>query len=464
MIAGALALAPLLPLASSAAFLLVFDRRLRADGGRAACWLGVLACAASLILLLKVSILPGMAGAGAFGGMLAYDGPAAWIAGTVAAAAAASLLLMPSHAAARGMTCGDTAALTLMAAMGLMLLACAREWLTAILSLETASVCLYALAGADRRRASSAEAALKYFLPGAAASAVLLLGAACWFGATGSTFLSARLPHAPLGAVAAGLLAVGLGFKAGLVPFHGWLPDAYAGAPAPATAFMAAAVKAAAFGALARLAASAGRAEAALAFLAVATMTFANLAGLAQTALKRLLAYSAIAHSGYLMLGVTAYARGADPGALSAYLAAYALLTIGAFAAAGVLESEATGGLEIAQLRGLWRRRPVLALALAFCLLGLAGFPPTVGFLAKASVFTAAWSKGLGWLVVAAALNSVVALGYYLKPVRAMFLEDLPEGVEAVASESAGPSTGSAISVACAVLGVVLGILPSIWL
>ena len=457
------ALAPLLPLAMAALFLLLFGHLLKGGGGRSLAFLGALACMASAALLVFVASRRGEA----FGGLLRYDALSAGLGVPILAAAVAALLLAPTYLARRGLDAGDFTALVLMATLGLLLLVMARELLTAILALETASVCLYALTGYDRRRESSAEAALKYFLPGAVASALLLYGAACVYGATGATRLEAHPGLAtPLGMLGAGLLLSGLAYKAGLVPFHGWLPDAYSGAPAPATAYMAAAVKAGAFGILARLVVLGLPGNTAvlnaLALAAVVTMTFGNLAGLAQTGLKRLLAYSAIAHSGYLMVGVVAAGRGGSTGPLVSYLLAYGLLTIGAFAAAGALEESATGGLQIAQLRGLAKRRPLLSLGLAFCLLGLAGFPPTIGFLAKVSLFGEAYARGLTGLVVVAVLNSVVALGYYLKPVVAMFMQEAPEGAELPGQEPAGGA--GVLAFACGFGGLVLGILPAIWM
>lgn len=460
------ALGPVLPLLAVVLFYLVAERKLRESGAdRLMAWLGVGASAASAFL---ITVFPPRL-TEAFGGLLSCDAVSSGMGAVILVASAASILLFPRYASERGLACGDFTALVLMAASGLLVLVEARELLTAILALETASVCLYALTGYDRHRASSAEAALKYFLPGAVASAVLLYGAACYYGATGTTRLVVSpLLATPLGMLGAGLLLSGLAFKAGLVPFHGWLPDAYCGAPAPATAFMAAAVKAGAFAVMGRLVVlglpSSSGIQACLALLAVATMTFGNLAGLAQTALKRLLAYSAIAHSGYILLGITAAAKGASLGPVLSYLAAYGLLTVGAFAVAGILESSSTGGLEIAQLRGLAKRRPVLALALAFCLLGLAGFPPTVGFLAKVSVFSVAYAKSLGWLVVVAALNSAVALGYYLKPVLAMFMAPAPEGAALPDADLPRFTMASIVAVACGVGGILLGLTPSLWM
>ncbi len=425
-------LTPLAPLLAAALVLLVAARWLGRDVDRAVPWLAGAALGSSLLLVLLLSSRR----AEAFGGILVWDALAAGASGVVLAGALAAVLLLPAHAERRGLHSADFTLLLLLAAMGLVVMSCAREWLTAALALESASLCLYALAGYDARRASSAEAALKYFLPGAVATGLLLYGAACHYGATGSTRIGAGSLSGPLGTLAAGLLLAALAFKAGLVPFHSWVPDVYAGAPSPATAFLAASVKAAAFALMARFAMlslpglPAGTSLLVLA--ALATMTFANLAGLAQTGLKRLLAYSAVAHSGYLLVGLAGIRRQDPVGPLLFYLASYALLTVGAFAAASALEDPATGGLEISRMRGLGRRRPVMSLMLAACLLGLAGFPPTAGFVAKVMLFSAAWARGLEVLVVAAVLNSVVALAYYLKPILAMFLQPAPEGAEHV--------------------------------
>ena len=453
-------LTPLVPLLAAALALLVFARRLGGEADRAVPWLSASALGASLFLVLAFSTRR----LEAFGGLLAFDPLAAGASAVVLAGALAAILLLPAHAQQLRMASADFALLVLLASAGLVVMCSAREWLTAALSLETASLCLYALAGYDRRRGSSAEAALKYFLPGAVATGLLLYGAACHYGATGSTRIGAPGLSGPLGTLSAGLLLSSLAFKAGLVPFHGWVPDVYAGAPSPATAFLAASVKAAAFALMARFAMlglpglPAGASLLVLA--ALATMTFANLAGLAQTALKRLLAYSAVAHSGYLMVGLAGIRPGDSLSPFVYYLASYALLTVGAFAAASALEDPVTGGLEISRMRGLARRRPVLSLMLAFCLLGLAGFPPTVGFVAKVGLFSAAWARGLQVLVVAAVLNSVVALAYYLKPILAMFLQQAPEG-----ADLPDPPRWSAASVLAflgGAGGLLMGILPGL--
>ncbi len=452
-------LMPLLPLLVGALALLSASRWLKGDADRAVPWFAGSALGASLLLALVLSARR----ATAFDGLLAWDALSAVASAVVLGGALAAVLLLPDHARRRGLGSGDFSLLVLLAATGLVLMCCAREWLTAVLALESASVCLYALAGYDRTRASSAEAALKYFLPGAVATGLLLYGAACHYGATGSTRIGAPGLTGPLGLLASGLLLSALAFKAGLVPFHAWVPDVYAGAPSPATAFLAASVKAAAFALLARFAmlslpgCPAGTTL--LVVAALATMTFANLAGLAQTALKRLLAYSAIAHSGYLLVGLAGIRSGDSLSPLLYYLVAYALLTLGAFAAASALEDSVTGGLEISRMRGLARRRPVMSLMLAFCLLGLAGFPPTAGFVAKVGLFSAAWERGLGFLVVAAVLNSVVALAYYLKPILAMFLQPAPEGVEL--EEAPAWSAASVLAFVGGAGGLAMGLMGS---
>lgn len=459
------ALAPLLPLLAAALFYLVLGHRFREEGGRASAYVGVLAVLSSAVLCIFLATRRGQA----FGGLLAYDTVTAALGCAILLGAAAALLLAPTYLARRGQDAGDFSVLVLMASAGLLLLVMSREVLTAILALETASVCLYALAGYDRGRASSAEAALKYFVPGAVASALMLYGAACLYGATGSTHLEAHPGLAgPLGLTGIALLVAGLGFKAGLVPFHGWLPDVYAGSPSPSAAFMAASVKAGAFGVLARVAVTllpaVPRGALLLAGAAVLSMTFANLAGLAQSGLKRLLAYSAIAHSGYLVVGLAAASLGGSLEPLAPYLFAYALLTVGAFSAAALLEDRVTGGLELTQLRGLGRRRPVLAFSLAMCLLGLAGFPPTVGFLAKAGLFGEASRSGLNVLVAVALLNSAVALAYYLRPILAMFMQPEPEGAGELPGDAEPEcTTAGALAFACGVGGILLGLAPAVW-
>ncbi len=328
-------------------------------------------------------------------------------------------------------------AIMLLAASGLLLMAAAQQLLLAFLALELASLSLYVLAGFDRTRPESAEAGLKYFLFGGMAAAFLLFGFSLVYGATGSVELTeiarqiAAQGSNPLLVVGLVMVLVAFGFKVAAAPFHLWAPDVYQGAPAPSAALIASASKLAGFTLFTRLlwpafGAAAGSATwlnsgagwfRAVAALAAVSLVLGNVAALAQTSLRRLLAYSAIAHAGALLLGVLAVGS-AGPGPLFYYALTYGLATVGAFGVIAVMET--AGRCErITDLAGLHRRSPLLAGCLAIFILSLAGIPPLAGFFGKLTVFSAALHAGgirspAGGLAVLAIALSAVALYYYL--------------------------------------------------
>ena len=326
--------------------------------------------------------------------------------------------------------------LMLLALSGMMIMTAARDLMFLYIGLELMSLAVYVLAGANRSSARSAESSIKYFLLGAFASAVLLYGIALLYGAVGDTRL------ASLGATAAGpmylvgvaLLLVGLAFKLGAVPFHLWTPDVYDGAPLPVTAFMAACVKASAFAMVLRIVAE-GLGPAivhwhpVLWWIAAATMVVGNVVALAQPNLKRMLAYSGIAHAGYLLVAVLAYSQAAAA-AIVFYLLAYTLATLGAFAVLGIVAEHQEMPPTIDDLAGLWHVRPGLAAVLAVCLLAFLGFPLAggAGFFAKWYILQAALASEtpLTVLVVVLVLSSVVSAGYYLTAIAAMFHRERP--------------------------------------
>jgi NADH-quinone oxidoreductase subunit N len=339
------------------------------------------------------------------------------------------------------------------------------------------SIAVYVLTGSFRHSPKSAEGAMKYFMVGAFATSVLLYGMALIYGAVGSTALAdiaRQAPHvsqAPLFIVGFLLVLVALGFKISAVPFHMWAPDAYEGAPTPVTAFMATTVKAAAFATLIRLVSTAfSRTELAygssgwasiLSWLAVLTMTVGNLGALRQDNVKRLLAYSSIAHAGYLLVGVVAIAVvGVEArGPLVYYLVAYTFTTVGAFGVVAWIGSRGDERLMIDDWAGLGSRHPGVALAMTIFMLSLGGIPPTAGFFGKFYVFRAALEKPTPiWLVVIAVLNSVVSVFYYLRVVTAMYFRE--------AGREAKPLRATSVSAAllvCALGVLVIGILPT-WL
>ena len=330
--------------------------------------------------------------------------------------------------------------MVLFAAVGMMLMAGGLDLFVIFLGLELMSVSVYVLTGIDRRSRVGGEAALKYFLLGAFASAFFLYGIALLYGATGSTKLpviAAQL--APLGLAGhpmllAGmaLLLVGFGFKIAAVPFHMWTPDVYDGAPTTVTAFMAAAVKAAAFAALVRVLLQGLNGvhpdwEQVIWWLAAVTMVVGNLIALAQKSLKRMLAYSSIAHAGYLLTALVAGSL-AGAAAFLFYLPFYTLMTIGAFA---ILTFKGRGGerdVLIDDLAGLGEQHPWIAFAMTVCMLSLLGFPGTAGFIGKWYILSSATGGGYPILAAVLVLTSVVSAGYYLPVVMAMYMKPPAHG------------------------------------
>lgn len=358
--------------------------------------------------------------------------------------------------------------LMLTSATGMMLMAGARDLLVFFIGLELLSIPLYALAGFRRTRDASVEAGLKYFVLGAFGAAIFLYGAALLYTDTGAIGLDElRLTGAgtPLAVFGVALIAASLLFKVGVVPFHLWVPDVYQGSPTPVTALMVTGTKAAGFAFLLNasflLPASAAPT---LALLALLTMAVGNLGALLQTDLKRLLAYSGIAHAGTLLLAVTGGLAG-DPepgGPLQAalyYSAAYVFTAGGAFGLIAALEARTGRPVDLESLRGLSKRSPGAAAAMALFMLSLGGIPATGGFLGKYLVFSVLVRADLIAVAVVGILLSVVALGYYLRVVVAMYMqEETDERAAAAPLTSSAPATW--VAGACAAVVLVLGVLP----
>jgi NADH-quinone oxidoreductase subunit N len=371
--------------------------------------------------------------------------------------------------------------LLLLATFGAMVLAAAGDALTLFLGLETMSIGAYALTAFRRSNPRSAEGALKYFLLGSFAAAILVYGFALVYGATGHTDLvgiggaaQTGAAHNPLLVVGGVLVLVGLVFKVSAVPFHAWTPDAYEGAPTPATTFMAVAVKAGAFAVLLRVLLlcfgdAAWKSWASgwppvLATLALLTMTYGNLVAGRQESVKRMLAYSSIAHAGYALLGVTAMVRVPGDGAASVlfYMLAYTASTAGAFGALILCGSRGREAVTYEDLAGLGKRHPAAALAFSLFLLSLAGIPPTAGFFAKWFVFRAAIDGGLYWLAALGFVNSAIGAYYYLRVLVYMYMREPAAGAPvAVPMRSGYVTTALLVS---AILVVVLGLTPSHYL
>ena len=368
---------------------------------------------------------------------------------------------------------GEYYALLLLSGVGMMAMGMATDLITVFLALEIFSLALYILTGIFRESERSSEASMKYFLLGAFASAFFVYGAALIFGATGSTQYNAIAAMVDSGQAdvhllypGIALLVVGFGFKVSIVPFHMWTPDVYQGAPTPVTAFMSAGTKAAAFAALARVLVVALPAAQpvwgwALAGLAVITMLLGNLTALQQSSLKRMLAYSSIAHAGYILVGLTA---GTAQGASAAlfYLFSYSFMNMGALAV--IISLEQVGECDALNKRaaGLAQRQPLLAFTMAVFMFGLAGMPPLAGFFGKLLVFQAAVAGGWAWLAAVAMLTSAIGAYYYLRVIVAMYFGEATAET-ASAPAPLGSLTLTAGMAIAAVFTVLIGITPGIW-
>lgn len=365
--------------------------------------------------------------------------------------------------------------LILFSLAGLMLMASAGDLIMVFLGLELMSLPLYMLAGFSRLRLKSDESALKYVLLGAFASAFLLYGIALIYGATETTSLAgiatAVSQHGVGGLMVAGigLLIVGLGFKAALVPFHMWTPDVYEGAPTPVTAYMSVAAKTAAFAAMTRVFIGAipdvpVEVTWVFASIAMATMVVGNVAALVQRNIKRLLAYSSVAHAGYFLVGLLA-ATSSDGStrdlavqSLLFYSVGYTFMNLGAFGVVTFLGKRGREFAAVTDYAGLSRRRPWLAAMMALFMLSLAGMPPTVGFVGKFYLFGAAIDAGYTWLAIVGLLTSVVSAYYYLRVVHVMYMQKR--------SEEPAPLRHSALSATAVIISagavLLLGLVPSL--
>jgi NADH-quinone oxidoreductase subunit N len=446
--------------------LVVSWRHETAEDSRLAGWLsfaGVLLSAAGLATLWVNGVVPdGLAQ------MVALDPFRYAAAGIALLSAGATILLSLGYMEREQLLAPEYYPLILLAAAGMMFLGGAEDLIVLFLGLEVMSVAVYVLAGYNRANAFSAEAALKYFLIGAFASGFLLYGIALVYGATGTTNLSlvgAQLAGKSLPLMAAlglGLLLIGFGFKVAAVPFHMWAPDVYDGSPTPVTGFMATGVKAAAFASLVRVLMEAFPSAVSLwqpivAALAIASMVLGNLVALTQRSLKRMLAYSSIAHAGYLLTAAWPGSP-AGAGAVLLYLLAYSLTTLAAF---GFLAALGRGGerdVTLDDLAGLAATRPGIAFGLTVCMLSLLGFPGTFGFIGKWYILTAVVAQGHYILPVIVVLTSVVSAGYYLPVIMAMYMKSAPTA-DRYAGVRLSPAALGAVALTVAAV-VVLGVWP----
>lgn len=400
-------------------------------------------------------------------GMVAVDGVALFTNMILLFTAAIVTIISYHYLSARRIHRFEYYPLLLIATAGMVMLASANDLIMVFISVEVLSLALYVMVGLPRRDRAAQEASLKYFLLGAFSSAILLYGLALAYGAIGSTNIARIAQHAAAGSVDAKLifasiamLAVGFAFKVAAVPFHMWTPDVYQGAPTSVTAFMAAGTKAAGFAALLRvMLVSFGALQwdwrPALWALSVATMAVGSLIAITQTDVKRLLAYSSIAHAGFVLVGLVAASGEGVAGSLF-YLLVYAVMTLGAFAAVMVSAPGGSERLDLNSWQGLGQSHPVFAGAMTLFLLSLAGIPPTAGFMGKFFVFNAAVQAGQTGIVVAGVLASAVAAFFYLRLIVLMWLHE-PSGEEAGLGLTVPSTVVLAITAAAT---VVLGVYP----
>lgn len=424
-------------------------------------WLTAGGLLAAFAQVLALGALPG----DAFSGMYVRDGLTVVLQGIGLLATLLVLTMSADYLSAARLESGEYYALLLMAALGAMLMAASGDLLMVFLGLEMLSIPLYVLAAFARDNVRSQEAGMKYFLLGAFSTAFFLYGLALIYGAVGSTnleLLATKVTTAPplmlLGGI--GLTTIGLGFKAAVVPFHSWAPDVYEGAPLSVTAYMSVIAKVGAFAALLRifsmaLVAQAPQWTAMLATIAVLTMALGNIAAVFQTNLKRLLAYSSIAHAGFILVGVVAANR-AGASAVVFYLVAYTFMNLGAFGVLLMLRRQGEDAESLSDLLGLAGRSPVLAGAMTLFMVSLAGLPPTGGFFAKLYVFTAVVDAGGVGVAIVGMLASVISVYYYLRVAYTMYVGQPPDEVRIAASR--WTMTGLVIA---AVGVLVLGIFPA---
>ena len=360
--------------------------------------------------------------------------------------------------------------LILLATLGMMLMAAGNELIIVFLGLELMSLSLYVLAGFFRDNPASSEAGMKYLLLGAFASAFFLYGIALIYGGAGTTSIPAiaeaitAANKSPLLLAGMFLLIVGFGFKVAIVPFHQWAPDVYEGAPTTIAAFISAGPKAAGFAAFLRIFMEAlpnlqVEWSGVVIVLAMLTMTVGNVVAIAQTNIKRMLAYSSIAHAGYVLIGLAAANNDGISSAML-YLLVYCVMNIGAFGAVILAKTEDGESLMISDYAGLGLRKPLLAMFMTIMLLSLAGFPPTAGFVGKFYIFKSAVQAGHIWLVIVGAINTAISAFYYLRVVVTMYMREPEEEL----SFASYPGT-LIVGLVLAAIGVLLiGILPSLML
>ena len=425
-------------------------------------WLTVFGLFFSMLLSLSSLDLTGSV----FNRMVSVGGVGSLFSGLFALAGLLTVMLSRDYLRKEEAMYGEYYLLILFSTLGMLLMATAADLIMIFLGLELMSICLYVLAGFFRRRPISNESSLKYFLLGSFATGFLLFGIAFLYGASGTTNIAdiagefSSLTSSSIFWLGAGLFLIGLAFKVGAVPFHMWIPDVYQGSPTTASGFMATGAKAAAFSAFVIVFlrpefSSAGKIKLVLALLSAASMIVGNVIAISQNNIKRMLAYSSIAHAGYMLAGLAAFNITGKNGVLF-YLVAYTFMNIGAFGVLSILERQEEKNLTFDDYAGLGARHPLIAALMSVFMFSLAGIPPFAGFFGKYYVFLAAVQSNLTWLAILGVLMSVVSLYYYLRLIVMMYFRD-------VQGETTGGFSLSGVIVlgiiALAVVGI--GIYPS---
>ncbi len=458
-------IAPAMPeivLLALACLLLVLDLALRDEERHVTYWLALAVLAGCALLAAGTLAGPSRV---TFHGMFVADRLSQVLKVFMLLAVAATLLMSRTYLALRGLLTGEFLCLALFGTLGMMVMVSAHHFLTLYLGLELMALSQYAMVALQRDSARATEAGMKYFVLGALASGLLLYGLSMIYGATGALDLarvSASLEQGNASATLAGFglvfVVAGVAFKLGVAPFHMWIPDVYQGAATPTTLIVGAAPKLAAFGFVMRLLAGGLQGMVVdwsqmLVFLAVASIAVGNIVAIAQTNLKRMLAYSTIAHMGYLVLGILA---GSDNGYSSAlfYAISYTIMTLGSFGLILLLSRAGFEAEELDDFRGLNQRSRWYAFVALVLMFSLAGIPPTLGFFAKLAVLQAALEAGYTWLVVYALLLSVVGAFYYLRVVKLVYM-DAPAGEITLEPRRDGRWMLSAVGIATLVLGIV---------
>jgi NADH-quinone oxidoreductase subunit N len=422
-----------------------------------------------IFLSMGAMLFQSTAGAPIFSDALIFDKMATYANIAVLVITALTLILSISGVNTRGQSYAEHTFLILLSAVGMLTLVSSNDLIVSFVGLEIMSIALYVLIGIGHEQKFSKEASFKYFILGSFASAIFLYGIALIYGATGSTGVSSLGmqsmilgAHNALFILGLVMLIVGIGFKVSLFPFHAWTPDVYQGAPTSVSGFMATGVKVVMFTLFLRLACTHlflanDKIISVLQIVAILTMTVGNVTAIVQDNLKRLIAYSSVAHAGYIMIGIIAACTSRSPEAATAtlfYLISYSIMNLGAFAVVNIFEKEEHGQLTVSDLSGIGFKYPLLGCALAVFMFSLAGIPPTIGFIGKFYIFAAAIKEGFLGLAILGVINSLLSAYYYLRVLVYLYMKEETFEVRATKGFSS-----RFVIVATLIATIVLGIL-----